>query len=220
MIDFQKARTNMVDCQIRPSDVTDYGILDAFGSVPRELFVHQSQRSLAYIDEDILVADGEMPRYLMEPMAMAKLVQLADIEADAIVLDIGCATGYSSAILSRLCSSVIAVESDETLVELASETLSAQGYDNVAVVNAPLQAGCPSEGPFDAIFIGGAVDVVPEALGKQLKDGGRMVVVEGQGNTGEALIYVRDGEVLSGRTSFNCAVKPLPGFQREPAFEF
>ena len=220
MIDFEKARINMVDCQIRPNDVTAHDVLEAFASVPREAFVSAAQKPLSYIDEDILLQDGTPPRYLMEAMSMSRLMQLAEITDACIVLDIGCATGYSTAILSRLCNSVVAVESDPDLAERATANLLSPDYDNAAVVNGPLELGYASEGPYDAIFVGGAVEVTPETLGQQLKDGGRMVVVEGTGNAGVARLYVREGDIVSGRTTFNCAVKPLPGFEAKPEFVF
>jgi len=207
----------MVDGQVRTTDVTDSAILDAMLSVPREAFVPLARQPLAYIDEDIEVAPG---RYLMEPSPFAKIVQLAEIAPGDVVLDVGCATGYSSAILSRLASSVVALECDPALAASASETLSGLGHDNVAVVEGPLEQGYPSEAPYDAIFVGGAVDEVPDALLSQLKDGGRLVAVVGRGNAGVARVFTRSGEVIASRRGFNAAVQPLPGFLRAPAFQF
>ena len=221
MTNFQHARTTMVDNQIRPNNVTDPAVLDAFASVPREEFVPSRNRELAYIDEDIAVhVDGEgvFPRYLVEPMSMARLIQLAGVEKDNIVLDVGCASGYSTAILSMLCNSVVALECDETLAQQASQRLAELDYNNVVVVTGPLEKGFDAEGPYDAIFIGGAVEILSRSLFSQLKDGGKLVVVEGLGNAGVARLYVRDGEVTSGRPVFNCAVKPLPGFQTVKEF--
>ncbi len=221
MINFEQSRTTMVDCQIRPNDVTNLAVLDAFGSVPREEFVPARNRELAYVDEDIAVhADsvGVFKRYLMEPMSMARLIQLADVGEDDIVLDVGSGPGYSSAVLSLLCNSVVALECDEVLAVQAQERLTELNYDNAVVVSGPLEKGYASEGPYDVIFVGGAVDYVPQALMAQLKDGGKLVVVEGLGNCGSARLYVKDGEIVSGRSVFNCAVKPLPGFQRAEEF--
>ena len=220
MIDFEDARMRMVDCQIRPNDVTSYDILQAFSEVPREEFVTQNHRPLAYIDEDLLLVDGPPQRYLMEAMTLSKLIQIADIREDDIVLDVGCATGYSTAILSKLCSSVVAVECEPSLAELATQNLITLNYDNAVVVNGPLEQGYASEGPYDVIIIGGAVEQLPEGLKEQLKEGGRLVVVEGTGNAGVARIYVKEGGVVSGRTVFNSAVMPLPGFEKENGFMF
>lgn len=223
MIDHEQARTKMVDCQIRTNDVTDFAVLRVFGTVPRQEFVPARNRDLAYVDEDIAVhvdAVGAFKRYLMEPMSMARLVQLAGVTKDDIVLDVGCGTGYSTAILSELCNSVVALECDETLAAQAEERLTSLNYDNVVVVAGPLENGYSGEGPYDVIFIGGAIDDIPEALQSQLKEGGRMVGVVGEGNGGSAYLYTKNGGLVSGRPVFNCAVKPLPGFQRKAVFEF
>lgn len=220
MIDFDKARATMVDCQIRPNDVTNRAVLDAFSKVPREKFVSPAQRPLAYIDEDLAVSAEENGRYLMEAMSMAKLVQLAEVEESDIVLDVGCATGYSTAILAELCSSVVAVESIAELADLAGNTLVELGCDNAVVVQGVLPDGLAKEGPYNVIYVGGSVDEVPQKLLDQLKDGGRLVVVEGQGNAGVARIYRRQGDGFYGQTAFNSAVMPLPGFEKAEEFVF
>lgn len=221
--DFSERRVKMVDGQVRTTDVTDAAILSAMLSVPREAFVDNGQRELAYIDEDLrygVTADADQPRYLMEPSPFAKLAQLAEIKSSDFVLDVGCGTGYSSAVLSRLASSVIALESDATLAARATETLSSLGYDNVVVVSGALPAGYPSQAPYDVIFVGGSVEQVPEALLAQLKEGGRLVAVEGRGNAGVAAVYLKNAATVTARKAFNAAVKPLPGFNRTREFEF
>ena len=215
--DFSLLRRHMVDSQLRTTSISALDVLEAFLSVPREAFVPARKRDLAYIDEDIEVAAG---RYLMEPSPLGKLVQLAAIKPDDVVLDVGCTTGYSAAILSRLASSVIAIEADEDLAARATDALSELGYDNVVVLNLPLRDGCAQEAPYDVILIDGAVDEVPQALKDQLRDGGRLVAVEGVGNAGVASIYVRDGNVVSGRRAFNCSVRLLPGFEPKVQFQF
>ncbi len=220
MIDFEKARITMVDCQVRPNDVTDYAIIDAFLAVPREEFVSTAQKPFAYIDEDIPVSQDGTKRFLMESMSLSKLLQLADIKKDNIVLDIGCATGYSTALISRLCNSVVALESDPVLAEQATKTLTELGYDNTVVVNGALENGYEKEGPYDVIFIGGAVQALPQGLSSQLKEGGRLVVVEGTSNAGEARLYTNENSVVCARTAFNCAVMPLPGFEKTAEFVF
>ncbi|PWK65901.1 protein-L-isoaspartate O-methyltransferase [Aminobacter sp. AP02] len=221
--DFSERRVKMVDGQVRTTDVTDAAILSAMLSVPREAFVDNGQRELAYIDEDrryAATADADQPRYLMEPSPFAKLAQLAEIKSSDFVLDVGCGTGYSSAVLSRLASSVVALESDATLGARAAETLSSLGYDNVVVVSGALPAGYPSEAPYDVIFVGGSVEQVPEKLLAQLKEGGRLVAVEGRGNAGVAAVYLKNEATVTARKAFNAAVKPLPGFNRTREFEF
>ncbi len=219
--DFQDLRTKMVDNQIRTTDVTDLRVIDAFLTVPREVFVPANRQVLAYIDEDqLLEGEGSAPRYLMEPSPFAKLIQLAKVNKNDVVLDIGCGTGYSSAILSELAGSVIGLESDSSLSAIAAARLQELSHDNVVIVSGDLKAGYPSEAPYDVIFIEGAVDFVPEVLFNQLKEGGRLIAVEGRGNAGVARIYVKENGVASGRSVFNTAVRPLPGFERVEQFEF
>jgi protein-L-isoaspartate(D-aspartate) O-methyltransferase len=220
---FEDLRIKMVDNQLRTTDVTAKAVLQAFLDVPREKFVPAARQPLAYIDEDVLLAsDGAEsgPRYLMEPSPFAKLVQLCNIQPGDVVLDIGCGTGYSAAVLSRIASSVIALESDKELADKAAETLPALGFDNVVLVNAPLKQGYPAESPYDVVIIEGSVDEVPGTLFDQLKEGGRLAVVVGTGNAGKAMLYGKNEGIVSGRRAFNAAVKPLPGFEKVAAFEF
>lgn len=216
-MDYTAARIKMVDNQIRTTDVTSHSVLEAFLTVPREAFVPAQLKPLAYIDNDIEVSPG---RYLMEPSPLAKLIQLAVITREDVVLEVGCNTGYASAVLSKLAGSVVALEVDEALAATAGETLAELGYDNVAVVTGELEKGYAAEAPYDAIFVHGAVEVVPEAFFAQLRDGGRLVVVEGYGNASQARLYIKERGIASERSVFNTAVKPLPGFRRAAEFVF
>ncbi len=221
--DFEQARTKMVDNQIRTTDVTSHVVIDAFLAVAREDFVPADYRALAYIDDDIPISrgdGGQSVRYVMEPSPLGKLLQLADVGKDDVVLEIGCGTGYVSALLSLLASSVVALESDETLAAQATETLSRLGYDNVAVVTGDLAAGYKPEAPYDVIFLNGSVEELPRDLFDQLRDGGRLVAVEGIGNASRASLYVREGGYTAPRHGFNTSVKPLPGFEKAAVFEF
>ncbi|MEN9895359.1 MAG: hypothetical protein RIR97_1211 [Pseudomonadota bacterium] len=217
MTDFAVARTRMVDNQIRTTDVTSHVLLSAFLSIPRENFVGDDRKALAYIDADIEVAPG---RYIMEPSPLAKLLQLADIGPDDHVLEIGCATGYASALLSRLAKSVTALDNDAALTERAGTELKSLSCSNVTVMTGDLSKGYAAQAPYDVIFVNGSVDIVPAALTDQLKNGGRMVVVTGSGNASRARIFIRDGHTVSDRPAFNTSVKALPGFAREPEFVF
>ncbi|MBX3529675.1 MAG: protein-L-isoaspartate O-methyltransferase [Rhizobiaceae bacterium] len=219
--EYAERRLKMVDGQLRTTDVNDAALLEAIFAVPREEFVPRAKRELAYIDEDLeLAASGPEPRYLMEPSPFAKLVKLAAPRVGEVVLDVGCASGYSAAVLSRMASSVVALESDPVLAQTATETLSRLGFDNVAVVTGALQAGWAPEAPYDVIVVGGAVDDVPQALLDQLRVGGRLVAVVGEGNAGFACLYLKDEAGVSARRVANAAVKPLPGFRRAPSFAF
>jgi len=223
MNDYVTLRTKMVDGQLRTQGVTDLDVLAAIGEVPREHFVPAKSRPLAYIDADILVkeaGEGGEARYLMEPAPFARLVQLAGIGKSDIVLDIGCGTGYSAAVLARLADSVVALESDPELAQQASEALVELGIDNVAVVETLLESGYPSEGPYDVVFVDGAVEMVPEALFQQLKVGGRLVAVVGFGRAAPVMVYTRSNDEVAGRAAFDADVRPLPGFRKPRAFVF
>jgi protein-L-isoaspartate(D-aspartate) O-methyltransferase len=215
--DFAELRARMVDGQLRTTDVTDPAILEAMGALQRELFVDERRRPLAYLDEDLLIAPG---RYLMEPSPLAKLLQLAEIASTDRVLDVGTGTGYSAAVLSRLAASVVALESDDSLAGRARDALSRTGAANVEVVTGGLASGHPAGAPYDVIVLEGAIEMLPDALTAQLRDAGRLVAVEGRGNAGIAKVYLNSGGLITGRRAFNAALKPLPGFERTPAFEF
>ena len=223
MIDFESARSKMVESQIRTTDVTSHSVLSAFLTVRREAFVPEKVAPLAYIDTDIEIAPakaGTIARYIMQASPLAKLLQLAEITVEDSVLDVGAGTGYASAILSKVAGAVVALESDEELAAKAAATLAAEGCTNVKVVKGDLEKGYGAEAPYDVIFLNGAVEVIPQALFDQLRDGGRLVAVTGSGNTSVAGIFVREGNSVSERFAFNTAVKPLPGFRKVAEFVF
>jgi protein-L-isoaspartate(D-aspartate) O-methyltransferase len=218
MIDYAAARLNMVEGQIRTNKVTDEAVIDAFLSVPRERFVPPALSGAAYVDEDIPLGGG---RWLMEPMVFARLLQLAELGREDTVLEIGCGTGYGTALLSRLAHAVVAVESDPRLAAEARARLAELGCENAAVVEGPLAEGYPGRAPYDAILFSGAVAEVPEAIGRQLAAGGRLLaVVKAPTGLGQAEVMIRADGVLSRRPVFDAATPLLPGFQREPSFVF
>ncbi|WP_454916403.1 protein-L-isoaspartate O-methyltransferase family protein [Xanthobacter sediminis] len=223
MIDFVELRRGMVDGQVRTNDVTDHRIVGAMLDIPRETFVPPALKSLAYIDDDLLIrpAQGAAPaRYLMEPMILARLVQLADVDEKDHVLDVGAGTGYGAAVLSRLAQQVVALEEDAELAAAANKTLSGLGVGNVAVMQGPLAAGWAAEADYDLILIEGAVEVIPDRLFAQLKEGGRLVAVVGHGGAGRASIFTKIAGKPSERVAFNAAIPPLPGFKAAPRFVF
>lgn len=218
MEDFALARMNMVKGQVRTNRVTDPRVVAALSEVPRERFVPQALRGIAYLDEDLEIAPG---RYMMEPMVLARLLHELAPGSDELALEIGAARGYGTALLAKLCGTVVGVEGDAELAAKASTTLTELGIDNAAIVEAPLTDGYAKQGPYDVILFEGAVEQIPDTITEQLADGGRMAAVTvDEGGVGRATLYLRTAGAVSGRTLFDAATPMLPGFAREHGFVF
>jgi protein-L-isoaspartate(D-aspartate) O-methyltransferase len=218
MTDMSKARHFMVECQVRPSDVTDTRITDLMSGLERERFVPAARQALAYSDACIEVKPG---RFLMDPRSLAKLVQALDVREGDRVLDIGCATGYSSALLAGLSADVTALEEDEELAKAASSALrSVHKLGRLSGAVGPLKQGASQHAPYDVIFVNGAVEEIPQAWVEQLKDGGRLGVIVNGGPNGKANFCVRKSGTLGKRVVFDATVPVLPGFERTRSFVF
>lgn len=215
MVDFAQARQTMVDCQVRPADVTDLRVIAALGDVARERFVPAAVRAVAYLDRDVPLGAR---RALIKPMVLAKLLQAAAVTATDRVLDVGCGTGYSSAVLAKLAASVVALEEDGAVAESAGNALA--GVHNVTSVRGSLAAGWPPSAPYDVILMQGATDVPPDSLFRQLAEGGRLLAIVGSGPVGKATIYRAAGKNVTSQPLFDAAAPLLPGFSKAPAFVF
>lgn len=222
MVSFDLQRKNMVESQVRPSDVTDRRIIRAMLAVPREVFAPVEARSTAYMDADLPVArrNGRAARYLLSPRLLAKLIQALDCAETDRVLEIGTATGYGAAVLSRLANRVLALESDPTLADEARLALAATHCANATVVTGPLPQGVAAEAPYDAILVSGAVAAISAGLLDQLKDGGRLVCVLADGSVGRAMRWRRHGGTFDPWPLFDAEAPLLPGFEPQPAFVF
>jgi protein-L-isoaspartate(D-aspartate) O-methyltransferase len=220
MVDFSQARRMMVDSQLRTFDVNDIPLLDAMGSVPREMFVLPGREELAYIDQDVLISDDATRRYMLSPMNLGRMIQALEVEAGEKALDVACGRGYASAVLQRLGAQVTALESDEALAVEAGKSLGAVGADTVRVEAGALKQGCAKYAPYDVILINGAVDMRPDALLQQLAEGGRLVCVKGRGRAARATLYVRSGDAFGERALFDAAAPVLAAFVQEPGFTF
>jgi len=221
MTDFAAARRMMVDGQVRTADVTDLRLLAAMLELPRERFFPDDKASLAYLDLDVPVsAPGQPVRRLLKPMVLAKLIQAAGIAESDAVLDVGCASGYSTALLTHLAGSVVGLEEDAALARQAADAMSWAQLPNAKIVTGPLAQGCVGEGPYDVILLQGSAEVIPPALFDQLKNGGRLICVLGRGPQGKAMFYRRAEVDISGRPVFDAAAAPLPGFAKPQEFVF
>ena len=216
---FATARKTMVDCQLRPSKVTDQFILDAFMTIPREDFVGKQQRALAYVDEDLPLSGG---RCLMEPMVLARMLQALEIRPDDSVLIVGAGCGYGTAVAAKLAGSVIAIETRANLVDKAQDVLVSIGIDNAAIVKSRLVDGYPEEGPYDRILIEGGVETVPDNLLKQLTPKGRLAAIYRKPGhpVGVASVWTRSGKEFTRTPLFDARVPNLDEFNAKVEFSF
>lgn len=215
MIDFQQRRTMMVDTQVRPNDVTKYPVIAAMLEVPREEFVPDARRDIAYSGENVDLGHG---RVLLEPRTLAKMIDALDVQPTDLVLDVGCGLGYSAAVLGRLAQAVVAVEQDAEMAAAAQARLAACGSDNVAVVHGKLVAGAPEQAPYDAILIGAGIEQLPDAIADQLADGGRIIALWVEGALGVVRLGTRLDGRLMWRFAFHAHAPVLPGFAHPRGF--
>lgn len=215
MSDFASRRVTMVDTQVRPSDVTKYPIIAAMLDVRREVFVPDDQREAAYVGGNVELGGD---RVVLEARTLAKLLDALDISPGELVLDLGCGYGYSTAVIAHLAEAVIGVEADEAMAAEAQRRLASEGVDNAVVIAGALERGAAKHGPYDAMVLQGGVEVIPEALLEQLRDGGRIAAIFMTGPLGRAMIgYKSDGSV-SWRFAFNATAPVCQGFAKQRGF--
>lgn len=217
MADFTLQRTNMVESQVRPSDITDRRIIRAMLDVARERFCPATSAATAYMDLDVKV---NPTRSLTAPRVLAKLIQGLDLAETDHVLHVGAATGYSSAILARLATNITALEVDAGLAVALAKNIVEQELKSVTAVTGALVAGHATGAPYDAILIDGCIADVPLALFDQLRDGGRMVAVIGVGRVGRITRWQRRGSAVDSRILGDAGAPPLPGFDKAATFVF
>jgi protein-L-isoaspartate(D-aspartate) O-methyltransferase len=219
MTDFALARRNMVEGQLRPNRVNNAGLLAILGDLPRERFLPEALRSVAYADDDVPLGNG---RFMMEPMVLARLIQVLQPLPEDKAMVVAAGRGYGAAILAGLTKSVVAVETDASLTAAAQQTLRELGVSGVQQVAGDAEQGAASSGPYDVILIEGAVHEVPKAIADQLAEGGRLatVMADPSGALGVAHLFVKQGGIVSGRPLFDAGSPPLPGFARPARFTF
>ena len=215
MADFAARRRTMVDTQVRPSDVTKFPIIEAMLRVPREEFVPDDKVEAAYVGENLPLGGG---RVLLDPRTLSKMLDALDITPRDLVLDIGCGTGYSSALMQSMAQAVIGLEQDETLAKTAEAALASAGAETVVLVTGALTAGAPDHAPYDAMILQGGIETFPQTLIGQLAEGGRVCALFMDGALGVVRLGVRKGDVIGWRDIFNAAAPVLPGFEKAQAF--
>ena len=219
--DMSEARRRMVDGQLRPSRVTDPRLLAAMGEIPRERFLPPHLAARAYVDEDVRLPGG---RALMEPMVIARLVQLLAIRDGDRVLVVGAGVGYAAAVAARCGARVIALEEDAALAAVARRALAGLvPPDALRLVEGPIAGGYEAAAPYDGILIEGEVPAVPPAIAAQLAEGGRLATVlagAARGVSSRAVLGRRVGGAFSIAEAFDCATPPLPAFRPAAGFVF
>lgn len=218
MTDFALARRNMVEGQLRPNRVTNLDLLAVVGALPRERFLPDGLRAVAYADDDVPLGGG---RVLMEPMILARLVQALQPRREHKALVVASGRGYGAALLAGLVGSVVAVEGDTAMARAAEEAFRALALTNVRQVSGNPEAGA-APGPYDLILIEGAVRQLPQALLDQLAEDGRLatIMAGAPGTLGVATLVVKVGGVTSSRPLFDAGTPALPGFAPPPKFTF
>lgn len=219
-------RLNMINCQLRPNGVGDDKLIQAFESVPMEAFVPPVIQSFVYSDADLpLTTAPQGKRWLLAPLTLGKILQLAKIQPNDRVLIVGCGTGYSIALVSQLAAHVVGVECDEDLAFHARAYAAEQEIFNIQVVTGALSVGYPKEAPYDVIIIEGSVDKIPLILMKQLSaHNGRLVTVikgqsgGGQVDFGKGVIMIRTDDKVSQIAKFDVSCPHLPEFEQEKGF--
>jgi protein-L-isoaspartate(D-aspartate) O-methyltransferase len=215
---FALARENMVESQLRPNRVTDKLLLQRFLNVPREIFVDVASRSIAYMDDPVLMGAG---RKMMTPLVTARMLQELQLTETDTLLVVAAGTGYSSCLASPLVSKVVAVEENVQLVDVARRNVIELGLGHVTVVDGKPQEGAAKFAPFDKILFDAAVGEVPSALIRQLKEGGRLAaVVALENGIMEASVFTKVGHTLFETTLFETKGDVLGNFARTERFVF
>jgi protein-L-isoaspartate(D-aspartate) O-methyltransferase len=217
-MNLELARFNMIEQQIRPWDVLDPAVLSLLGSVRREDFVPPAYRALAFVDMEVPLPEGQN---MLAPKVEARLLQEAQVQRHESVLEVGAGSGFMAALIGHRAQEVITLESRPALAAMARANLRRAGLTNVAVREGDGRNGLSEEGPFDVIFLSGAVSSVPKALLDQLKVGGRLVAIEGQEPVMRAMLYTRHSpEAVARLALFDTLARELDGFEPPTRFHF
>ena len=218
-MDFKIARKNMVENQIRANKVTSLNVINAFLDVPREKFVPDALQEISYVDEDIQLSRN---RFMMKPMILARLFQSLNLKGNENILHVGSNSGYGSAILSRMCSSVISLESDKKLFETSIHTFSNMGFDNVVPLHGSMENGVEKEAPFDIIFIEGSIETEPKSLFGQLNENGKLIAIIRPANIkiGKAKLFFNISNEIGLENLFDAQVSKLSIFKSKTKFSF
>ena len=218
MVDFERARAHMVESQLRAGGVTNARILARMRAIPRENFVDPSRRDLAYVDDIQWLGDKAAARFMAAPATLSKLLRLGEITESDTVLDIGAASGYSTAVIAGLAASVTGLEQDAGLASVATANLERLGIANARIVAGDIDR--VARAGFDVIIVQGTLDSVPQSFIEALKDGGRLVALIRTGAVSVANIFTKSGREVTARAEFNAFLPPLLTGRHNEEFVF
>lgn len=210
------ARFNMIEQQVRPWDVLDDRVLEVMKSVPRERFVPEAYRGLAFADVEIPIGHGQA---MLSPRMEGRILQALDSTPEDRILEVGTGTGYLTACLARLAGHVESVDIHDTFIPAAREHIAALGLDNVSFFAGDFLRGWSADGGYDAIAISGSLPQYRKDLEDLLRPGGRLFVVVGEAPAMEAMLVTRTVEgTVRRETLFETVLQPLEGASLGPRF--
>ena len=216
-MDLNHLNKNMVEGQIKPLGNISDQVLNAFISMPRDLFVPTELKNLSYLEKNI---DLDNDRFLLKASLIAKIISIADFNSNDTVLIIGSSTGYSSAILSNIAETVISIEEDDGLVNFSESVVLNKEIDNVVFLKKELNKGCPEHGPFNKILIEGSIESVPDHLFQQLDENGKMIAMIVNGDLSEVREFNKVGDNIGSKFLFSCEAPKLNAFNKTDSFNF
>lgn len=218
MTNVELARFNMVEQQVRPWDVLDPQVLDLMESTPREAFVPDPYKKVAYADVEIPIGKGEV---MLAPKHVGRMLQALDIQENDTALEVGTGTGYITALLAKSCRQVYSVEVDSELSKTAASNLAAQGISNVTLETGCAANGWAEHGPYDVTIICGALPSLPESFKQSMQRGGRLVAITGNGPVMQAILWVRTGaDEWQEEHLFETEIKTLSNTKTRKEFVF
>lgn len=215
-INYTRARRSMVENQLLPGGVREARLCQIMGNIPREAYLPDALRPLAYMDKDISLEAGA----LLAPLTFALLAELAAVQENELVLDIACATGYSTAVLAALGNTVVGLEENADLTAQASQTLATQNIDNAVIVNGAHAEGQAAQSPYDVIFINGFVPQIPQKLTAQMAENGRLVCITQDKGALHGVCLTRQKGGISRHIAFERTAPLVAGFMTETGFSF
>ncbi|MGD9639283.1 MAG: protein-L-isoaspartate O-methyltransferase [Alphaproteobacteria bacterium] len=173
MYDFETARFKMLENQLLGSEAVSYDVALGVASIPREIFLPETMKSKSYLDDDIIVSNDY---FLISALSLAKLVEVAEVNSNDVVLDLGCGCGYSSAVMAKFAAMVVGVDKNKDYEEIATRNFAELSVDNAVMITTDTpELGLKKQAPYNLIMVSGMLEDVPEVLLEQLADGGRLV---------------------------------------------